>query len=103
MTDPDFLKRVRYLIRKPQLWCRDRYTKNGRYCLAGAAIKVAGGFHKAANETGYMVDTAGGEARLSKLLERTAVYGLSRFNDESTHRQVIARLDAAIKKAEEGL
>lgn len=105
-TKLDALRSIRDLLSDPARWVRDAFslTADGmkvsshsplacRWCLVGAIRKVCGQEDGALESRLAVYDALRGVAVAGRDAE-----ALARFNDSSTHADVLALLDAAIAK-----
>ena len=94
----ELLKKARKMIDEPEKWTRGTYYFYGRYCLVGA-IRYAEGVGDKRMYTPQLIRvcrllsprSTTGKRAISRVIER---------NDSSSHSELLAWLDRAIRRVE---
>jgi hypothetical protein len=97
----DQLEAVYRLIEKPEKWCAKKgFQHEGAYCLVGAfRMSVRGSaFMTRADDMEEILNADDEFARALGFFNRVNAFT---FNDESSHEDVLARLQFAIDRAPE--
>ena len=107
MTTLEILKRAREIISKPENWTKGAYYScrdgNTHHCLVGAIQVAHGGIESLATGVATM-KTKDVCTFLSFSKNRNeALNAALRFNDGSTHAEVLALMDERIAQREEKL